>query len=386
MGASGAFAQTLSLPDALREAYRNRKAISSALADLEAARRSSKALSAYPGLTLELGYSDHQDLGATDQDLALSQPVDLFGRVAASKRIGASQVLLAEAAVLRAKLEVQTEVLSAYFEAANALRQSQVADELLKISESLRTATQRRYEEGNAPEIQVTRATIELDRSRQTAALRQAQFEIARRKLATAIGTSEIEGTADNGTELPQFEPDLGRRPDILALDARLSRSIAEIGVAQANSRPELELQAVQSPWRERPARYGLRVQLSWAVFDHGRSRNEAASARNQAEAARLAREEALSQARGRLQALDRDIAAAVARVDSYEVIQRSARTLVEKSQLAYTEGFGTLVDVLEAARALREIEQEAAEARLQLALARIAKMEAAGYLMEVSK
>lgn len=386
LGASGAFAQSLSLPDALREAYRNRKAISSALADLDAARRGSKAISAYPGLILGLGYSDREDLGATDQDLALTQPLDLFGRVAASRRLGAAQVLQAEAEVLRVRLEVQTEVLSAYFEAANALRQSQVADELLKISESLRTATQRRYEEGNAPEIQVTRATIELDRSRQTAALRQAQFEIAKKKLATAIGSCVIKGAPDAGAELPGFEADLTRRPDILALDARIVRSVAEMGVAQANARPELSLQAIQTPWRERPARYGLRIQLTWAIFDHGRFRNEAAAARSQAEAAELAREDTVTQAHGRLEALERDIDAAAARVESYEGIQRSARTLVEKSQLAYTEGFGTLVDVLEAARALREIEQEAAEARLQLALARISKMEAAGYLMEVSE
>lgn len=386
LGACGAWGQSLSLPGALKEASRNRKSIAAAIAELDAAHRGAKALAAYPALSLSLGYSDKEDLGATDQDFALSQPLDIFGRSQAVRRVGQSQIQLAEAEVLRAKLAVQAEVLAAYFEAANAMRQSQVASELQKITESLRTATQRRYEEGNVPEIQVTRATIELDRSRQTAALRAAQFEIAKRKLATAIGLPKLEHAPDPVAMLPAFSPNLEQRPDILALNARRNRALADVDTAEASARPELELQAIQSPWRERPARYGLRLQLSWAIFDHGRTRNETAAAKAQAESARLAREDALAEAAGRLEAIEKEVAAALARLESYEAIQRSARSLVEKSQLAYTEGFGTLVDVLEAARALREVEQEAAEAQLQLALARIAKMDAAGYLMEESK
>ncbi len=62
--------------------------------------------------------------------------------------------------------------------------------------------------------------------------------------------------------------------------------------------------------------------------------------------------------------------------------ITESARTLVAKSQLGLREGQTTVVEVLEATRALREVEQEAVEARQRLAEAQAAVLRASGRLL----
>ena len=70
--------------------------------------------------------------------------------------------------------------------------------------------------------------------------------------------------------------------------------------------------------------------------------------------------------------------------MERFESLLAGARILVNKAQTAYSEGYGTLVDVLDASRALRELEAEAIEARRQLALAIIEQYRASGYLAEV--
>jgi hypothetical protein len=72
------------------------------------------------------------------------------------------------------------------------------------------------------------------------------------------------------------------------------------------------------------------------------------------------------------------------ARLDRFQSLLANARTLVDKAKTAYAEGYGPLVDVLEASRALRELESEAVEARRQLSMAIIDQYRATGSLAEV--
>jgi cobalt-zinc-cadmium efflux system outer membrane protein len=104
------------------------------------------------------------------------------------------------------------------------------------------------------------------------------------------------------------------------------------------------------------------------------------------AEAATKALSDANARAEQELAAVQIELESRQARIKSYEAILVSAKDLVVKSQKGFSEGFGTQVDVLEATRALREVEQELVEARQQLAFAVIKQYEASGYLVEVLK
>lgn len=379
-------AQPLSLNQALSNARESRKAVVSANVNVDRAKLTARALGAYPALTVGVGQSSREGLGATDQDFFVSQPIDLFGRTSASANFGRAHVRIAEAERRQTLLTIQSDVMGTYFEASAAARLSHVADDLLQVAEALQKATVRRFEEGKIPEVQLSRATIEFDRAKQTAALRASQLRAVLKKLAAATGSDapitsvELDATVENPAV------DLALRPDILALSAQVTAAQAEKTLASRSNLPELELLGLRTPWRESSASYGIRLQLTWRVLDFGRSRLEQGAAIKQADSLEALLADAKKRADAVIASIDIEIEASRRRVESYEAIRESAKDLVAKSQRGFSEGFGTLLDVLEATRSLREIEQELVEAQLAVNLSLASKYEAAGNLIEVSQ
>jgi outer membrane protein TolC len=379
-------AQPLSLNQALSNARESRKAVVSANVNVDRAKLSARALSAYPALTVGVGQSSREGLGATDQDFFVSQPIDLFGRTSASANFGRAHVRIAEAERRQTLLTIQSDVMGTYFEASAAARLSHVADDLLQVAEALQKATVRRFEEGKIPEVQLSRATIEFDRAKQTAALRASQLRAVLKKLGAATGSDVPITSVELDATVKNPEVDLALRPDILALSAQVTAAQAEKTLASRSNLPELELFGLRTPWRESSTSYGIRLQLTWRVLDFGRSRFEQGAAVKQADSLEALLADAKKRADAVIASIDIEIEAYRKRVESYEAIRESAKDLVAKSQRGFSEGFGTLLDVLEATRSLREIEQELVEAQLAVNLALASKYEAAGNLIEVSQ
>lgn len=377
----------LSATDALRIAAQNRPALKSAKLGIELARNASRALGAYAPTTFFIGASSRSELGANDQDLQLSQPLDFFGKRRAGQRLGEAGVQVSLAEYVLLATDLQNDVLTAYAESVANQHQKEVAAELLKISEGLLIATQRRFDEGKVAETQVTRASIEFKRAKQSAELTSADLNASLEKLSGLLGTetSSIALEADAKIE-PLVNPAIDGRPDLLVLRSQVQIAEADAGVARVSNRPELSAQIVRSPWSNAPGYFAGRLQVSWALFDHGKARNEASAAKKRAEAARKLLEDATGRARAEVKAAQIALEARQSRITRYEAILVSARDLVAKSQKGYSEGFGTQIDVLEATRALREVEQELVEARQQLSLAVIAQYRASGFLAEVLK
>ena len=381
-------AQTpISAVDALKLASQNRPSLTASRLGVEQARLSARALSALPPLNLAAGASSRSEVGATDQDLALTQEIDIFGRRRASGRVGEADVQLAFATYRREAGLLQSEVLTAFAIAVSASHQSEVATELLEVAEGLLNATKRRFDEGKVAELQVTRATIEYERAKQTRELKDADYQAAMTRLASllAVPPAELSVVPDAAIE-PVTIPSIMDRPDILEIKAEVAKASADAGFAKATSRPEFSLQVVRSPWSNDRGYFVGRAQFSWNLWDNGRARNEVKAANLRAEAATKALSDATARAEQELAAVQIELESRQARIRSYEAILVSAKELVVKSQKGFSEGFGTQVDVLEATRALREVEQELVEARQQLAFAVIKQYEASGYLVEVLK
>lgn len=380
---ASAWSQTLTVERALATARKNRPAVQSAIDLVDSAKAYRQARSAYPGLIFGLGQSSRQGLGATDQDLFLSHSIDIFGRTEASRNTGEASLTIALAEARATFLDVQQEVLIAYFEAIANKQHFKVSTELLQVAESLLVATTKRFEIGNVPEIQVTRARIERDRARQAMLLRQAQSVGAQKRLAGVMGIAEATEMPESAS-LAEPKVDLSQHPELQALDAQAGAAQAEARLASKENAPELDITALRTPWREGNSQFGARLQLTWRVYDFGKSRNEASASRKRAEAFQKQKHDALKLAEAEIQRLDDELAAWRTAVQSYQVIQRSASELVKKSQSGFAQGYGTLLDVLEATRALREIEQEVIDAELAMNLAIAAKYRAAGTVIEV--
>lgn len=381
-------AQTpISAPDALALAAQNRPSLAASRLAVEQARVTARAFSALSPLNLAVGASSRSDIGATDQDFAFTQEIDLFGRRRASGSIGEAQVQVALANYRQEASLLQSEVLTAFAIAVSARHQKEVAADLLIVAEGLLNATKRRFDEGKVAELQVTRASIEFERAKQTKELKDADYGAAMTRLASllAVPSADLSVVPDAAIE-PVANPTISDRPDILQVQALVSQAMAEAAYARADSRPEFSLQVIRSPWAQERGYFAGRAQISWNLWDHGRSRNEVKAAQLRAEAATKSLADATARAEQELAAVQIELESRQSRIRSYEAILASAKDLVAKSQKGFSEGFGTQVDVLEATRALREVEQELVEARQQLAFAVIKQYEAAGYLAEVLK
>jgi outer membrane protein TolC len=373
--------------DALKLASANRPALKAAKLSIAEANSSSKAVGALSPTMLFVGASSRSELGPNDQDLQLSKPLDLFGKRRSSRLLGQASVQLAFAEYMTAASSLQNEVLTAFAEAVASQHQQEVSDELLTIAQGLLKATKRRFDEGKVAETQVTRATIELERATQAAELSTADLKASLQRLAGQLGTdaSSLKIQSDAKIE-PLVNPGIEGRADLLVLKSQIQIAEADAGVARTSNRPDLNAMIVRSPFSSDPGYFGGRLQLSWAIGDNGKAKNEALAASKRMEATQRLLEDATLRAKAELKAAQIALEARQSRIVRYEAILESARDLVAKSQKGYSEGFGTQIDVLEATRALREVEKELVEARQQLSFAVIAQYRTSGFLAEVLK
>ena len=378
-------AQSLTLEEALRTAQTHRPAITAAKLDIQRAQSEAKATGAYPPLTFGIGWSSAANVGATDQDLFVSQSLDFWGRVPAARKFAKGSIRFAESNYRQVLLATQTEVLKSYFMTLAAQRLSAVADDLVSVAESLQKATSRRFEEGKVPEVQLTRSSIEVDRAKQSATLRKSQFEANLNRLAGALGLNEPPASIAFA-ELSEPQVRLDERPDLAGIQSQILISQSEGLIAERSNKPEVEVAALRSPWQGQPTATGIRLQLTWRVGDYGKAKNEQRAASQKAESLIASLGDSRQKAMAELAAIDIEIEAAKKRLSSYQAIRIAAADLVEKSRKGYSEGFGTLLDVLEATRSLREIEQEMVEAQLAVNLALSSKYEAGGCLIEVAR
>ncbi len=377
--------QPLSIEGALKLVRQNRSAAGAAKLGIDEARLKARSLGSYPPTTLGAGYSSRLEVGGSDSDLFLSQPLDFFGRTSAGRRAGSATILMAEAGYRGTMLGLQSDVLEAYFSAVSTSQLAETSEEIVKVAQGLKDAAQKRFDEGKIAEVQVTRASIELARAKQSALLRRSQRQAAVARLAGALGLPSLDLPLDlNAVVVTPPTIDLTQRPDLLLLNAEVQTAEADAGLARLDNRPELEVQARRSPWNDSNALYGARIQLTLPLYDHGRSRFETQAAKARSQSARARYDDAQKRALSELAAIKVELDASKELVANYQAIVESAQTLVVKSQKGFSEGLGTLTDVLEATRALREIEQELAEAKLRFNLAAVSQYRAAGLLMEV--
>ena len=118
----------------------------------------------------------------------------------------------------------------------------------------------------------------------------------------------------------------------------------------------ELEIQARRSPWNDRDVFFGGRIQLTWSLYDHGRSRFETQSAKKKADAARASYEDARKRAVSELEANAIELAVAETQVKAFAGLRESAGGLVEQSQEGFSGRVLSRVDVRVASLALREV------------------------------
>lgn len=371
-----------SAAEAVRLAFQNRPGIAAAQSEVESLLVKAKAVRTSDPLRLLVGRGSDSAPGATDNDLALSQAIDWFGRNSLAASVVEFEAVIARANLRRVRLEVQTDVLYRFNAVVFADGKLRLARELLDIAVRFRDAAKRRVEAGQAPEVQLLRANIELERASQVLELREVEAKTARSRLRGAIGATEEPAPTSFFLHQPPAEPDLMQQhPRVLALSAELQEIDARIRHERVANRPDVEFQVRRSPWMER-GQLGVRLQVSVPLTDYGRSRRNVESLRLSRRGIEQQRDDVIRVAITEFQSLKVERAAAERQVERLNSLIGDAKELLRINEKGFETGALTLLESLEAARSLRDIEEASLDSRFRLANLDVALILTEGYLL----
>ncbi|AIE86222.1 outer membrane efflux protein [Fimbriimonas ginsengisoli Gsoil 348] len=367
-------------------AFRNRNSVRAAEFRVRQAIASRSALGAPLPTRLEFGAGSLPDVSG-GEDLLLAQPLDIFGRSSAGRASGNAALAAARAALRQTKLDLQGEVLTAFAEAQSAQALVQTGQSIFDIADKVYAATKRRADQGDLPPAQLLRADLDRERARQTIEVRRRSLAAAVIRLAGSLGVaaSSLDILDSAPVPLPTAATGIETRPDLQQLQSDVANARAEIRQGRLTGLPDVELQFRRSPWST-PEQYGARLQVVMPLWDWGASRNRVRAAQQGERAAKALLADRQAIAQSEIASAQADYDAATATLASFERLAADARTLLEKEQRGFDLGASTLLDVLDATRALRDIEEGVVNARLSLAQAATRLMTTTGTIVGETK
>lgn len=388
----------VALDELIARALQNNPQLPAARETLEAARQSANAARALESPVLQIvpGLGNRE---ARDEEIILSQPLDLFGKRRARGAVADAQVRAAQSQNTLA----QNSLIVAVKNAATQLFAAQEAQSLgevqIEIARLFLQAAARRAALGDVPAVQEQRATLELARAQNELSNARAQRLVARATLNQLVGQApetplrvslpdaanfsalrlpgdvatpsvsvspqapEIGASSQIGSDLvalrAQLLPTALERPDLLDARATLEGTRAQIEVIKRQRRPDLEIQARRSSVTGSGST-ALRAVLVVPLLDYGANRGERraleAQARAQTAQLELLRSQVAVQIESSLIGLEQS-RQNVARYGG-EIVPLTLE-LLRKTQLGYAAGASTFLEVLDAQRTLKTVQTE---------------------------
>jgi outer membrane protein TolC len=315
-----------------------------------------------------------------DTGVGLSQRIETAGkrqaRVEAAGRARELTGLDAEAV----RLDLVREVVRAVAGAVAGARAVEIARERVRLADEVLRATHARVEAGREPFVQQRRAEV----ARETAAVgferSQREAAVLRRALSVLLAAPRVEVAADRAAWFDDIgpRPDPARAPalppgqlDRVRLDALIDQRRAELDLQRRNAVPDVTVNGVVSRFREASetaatTAFVLGLSVPLPVFD----RNQGNILRAGAE---MDRAEADAE-RGRLY-LNAALADAERRLDqawrAADSLRRTAQPAAEEAAGFAREGYAagrfSLLEVLDAQRALSDVREQLNAALLEV-------------------
>ena len=397
----------LALDDLIARALQFNPQPQIAAASIEAARARANSARAPIGPTLQLVPGFGGDAESRDEEMILSQPIDLFGGRRAGRRVFDAQLRSAVATRDGATRTLIIAVKTAAAELFAAQEAEFLGQTQLEIARKFRDAAARRAELGEVPAMQAQRAQLELERAAIELDAAVAQRAIRRVRLNQLIGaapqmplvvalpaisfrasSAELMSASNRGfTVAPKLKngavptpetvpasaqvgadliarraallPGALQRPDIVSAQSAIDVARAQAHAIAAARRPQLEIQARRGGVF-RGAQTSLRAVLTVPLFDFGDSRNQQRAAQFEAQSAEkqleLLRSQVAAEVESALISLDQS-RALVARY--HDSIVPKTLDLLCKTQIGYEAGASTYLEILEAQRVTKQVQTE---------------------------
>ncbi|AVI63781.1 RND efflux system outer membrane lipoprotein [Halomonas sp. GFAJ-1] len=344
-----------------------------------------------PGAAFPIDFEPIQDLITSTNNqyslaASLEYEIDLWGRLANEREAATAALQQSQFARDAAEIGVIGDVVTTYFNLKSAEAQRQLLDETIASYEETYRLQRLRFEHGDISELDVRRAEAELQGLRVERPALARQVEALRGALGVLVGMSpqELISALDTGDtqlaeiahpeRIPQVMPSelLQRRPDIRSAEASLIAATAQVGVAEANRLPSLNLTSFIGTsaasggdlFSDAARTWGGGASVMGPLFDFGRTRAgvEGAEARvEQAEGQyRLTVLTAFNEVRDALYSYEFTSQRATAVEEQMGAVQRARDLAV----LMYEQGQVSQLERLDAERNLLSARLEQADVR----------------------
>lgn len=379
IAASGqAWAEPVTLPEALAQAAGNSPRIAQAKAQAEAAEARARQAGASPNpeLSLEVdnfgGTGPYRNVRSAETTLALSQRFELGGKRGARMAVASAERDVAMLGYKRAQADLERDIRIAYAELRAAEDRAVLARDNVAQAEELARSAALFVEVGRDPPLRKLRADALLAETKAEQARTFGELLTARRALGDLIGSSDPElsavGFGDDAapTLLPPANPTL----DEQIAEAESNAARARIRVAQAGSVPDLTASAgVRRINDGRETAFVAGLALPLPIRDRNRGNIAAAGSDS------LATEAALAQARLNTARAQHDarmlLGAAEERIAALSGPGLAqAEEALRIARIGYSAGKFSLIDLLDAQSALTSARKSLIEARLDRARA----------------
>jgi cobalt-zinc-cadmium efflux system outer membrane protein len=325
--------------------------------------------------------------GPPQFDIGLSYSVDtlIFGTRSAAMeatRLGVDVAFAEYAEVARQRI---LEAIHAYYDVLEARAQLEIAREEAEQLDRLHGITERRVQLGSVGHVELDRMRVALAGGRRRLRRAEAELDNAKSRLRAHLGRAafanrvDAVGTLEIGS-LPS-PPDLRsamqlaeeRRPDLVALKRQVARASADLTVERRTAWPSLTVAAGYTRQFQEQAigfpdanSWGAGIEMSLPIFD--RNQGNIARAQSAVRQADLLVSAARLDLRAELEQAIRDYEVAYQLVTALDEEALNAAAYVrQRVEEAYRLGGSTVLEVLDAQSAFREVYGEHIVARAEV-------------------
>ncbi|HEY3378934.1 MAG TPA: TolC family protein [Armatimonadota bacterium] len=317
-----------------------------------------------------------QDRTSLDVNGMAMLPLYTGGRIQSSTRAARLTASASLQGVTLARTQIAFAARTRFAAWQQALAMLIVAQDTVTAQTTNTQVTQQLFDVGKVPQFDLLRAKAAQAAAQQQAANAQADVTAARAQLAQALGVPVATIPASPAVEALPAPPTntiataLATRPDLLAAQQTINAALATVDARKGNSKPQIY--AVGMVDALAPADMGKSAGLTVGVvagiplFDGGRRKAEVGEAEQAVAQARANRDALELQVRADVAGADARVTAARQNIDTATAQMAAAEEAYTVAQARYAGGKGTIVELLDAQRALTEARQSPVTAQAQ--------------------
>lgn len=383
MSGRPAFAEPVSLSDALARGQDVSPRIAKAKAELEAADGRAMQAGARPNPVVSAevenfsGTGPYRTFGQTETTVAVSQPFELGGKRRARREVAAADRAIARIALRKAEADLSFDIIVSHAELRAAEERAVLARQVLARAVELARIAETLVDVGRDPPLTGLRADALLAEAKAGKLRAEAELLSARQRLALLIGSEDPELSA----AVQDMAPPLALADGAQSLDERMAvaerdAAAARVKLAQAEGVPDVTASGGVRNFRESgDTAFIVGVSIPLPVFN--RNRGSIAAARADGDAAQAGLAQTRLNARFSRRDAELMLAAAnerVAALSGASLFQANEAARI--AEIGYQQGKFTLIELIDAQEAqtsanLKLIEAELDRARALAALGR---------------